>query len=81
MLEADVGLSPDQKAPVNTLLAEMKARRRAVKEDASLSPAYKRTTGTAVSHEIVGQIRSLMTPEQLAKWKKLQEGIRAARGR
>jgi hypothetical protein len=78
-LDADVGLSPEQKAAVNTLLAEMKAGRRAVKQDASLSAADKKTKTTALNREIFAKIKALMTPEQFAKWEKLQEAIRATR--
>jgi hypothetical protein len=62
------------------LLAKLKADRRALKEDASLSPEDKKKTAS-VNQEIFGKIKALMTAEQYTKWEKLQAAIRASRSK
>lgn len=81
-LEAAVGLTEEQKTKVNALLNELKEKRRAIKEDASLSADEKKAKGKTLNEEIQGKsgkIKALMTEEQFAKWQKLQEARRAAR--
>ncbi len=81
-LEVAVGLSDEQKSKVATLLTELKAKRRAIKEDVGLSSEEKKTQTTALNHEILGKggrINAVMTDEQFARWDKLQQAIRAAR--
>ncbi len=81
-LEAEAGLSAEQKTKVDALLTELKAKRRAIKEDASLSADEKKSKNKAINEEIQGKdgkIKALMTAEQFAKWQKLQEARRAAR--
>lgn len=82
ILEAAVGLTEEQKTKVNALLNELKEKRRAIKEDASLSADEKKAKGKTLNEEIQGKngkIKALMTEEQFAKWQKLQEARRAAR--
>jgi periplasmic protein CpxP/Spy len=81
-LEADAGLNDEQKAQVNALLNELKEKRRAIKEDASLSSEEKKAKTKALNQEIQGKdgkIKAVMTVEQFAKWEKLQEARRAVR--
>ena len=81
-LDAEVGLSDEQKSKVEGLLSELKQERRAIKEDASLSDEQKKAKTKAINEDILGKdgkIKALMTAEQFAKWQKLQEAIRAAR--
>lgn len=81
-LDAEVGLSAEQKTKVEGLLSELKQKRRAIKEDASLSDEQKKAKTKTLNEDILGKdgkIKALMTAEQFAKWQKLQEAIRAAR--
>jgi hypothetical protein len=81
-LEAEVGLTAEQKTKVNGLLSELKEKRRAIKEDATLSDDQKKAKGKALNEEIQGKngkIKAVMTAEQFAKWEKLQEARRATR--
>jgi lipase chaperone LimK len=81
-LDAEVGLSSEQKTKVEGLLSELKQKRRAIKEDASLSDEQKKAKTKAINEDILGKdgkIKALMTAEQFAKWQKLQDAIRAAR--
>jgi len=81
-LDEAVGLSAEQKAKVSALLRELNEKRRAIKEDTSLSSEEKKTKTKALNEEIQGKdgkIKALMTAEQFAKWEKLQAARRAAR--
>jgi hypothetical protein len=81
-LEAEVGLSAEQKTKVSALLNELKAKRRAINEDASLSADVKKAKTKALNEEILGKdgkIKKLMTAEQFAKWQKAQDALRASR--
>jgi len=81
-LESELGLTAEQKTKVDGLLSELKQKRRAIKEDRSLSDEQKKAKTKALNEEIQGQdgkIKALMTAEQCAKWQKLQDAIRAAR--
>jgi protein CpxP len=81
-LDAEVGLSAEQKNKVDALLSELKQKRRAIKEDVSLSAEQKKANNKAINEEILGKdgkIKALMTAEQFAKWQKLQDARRASR--
>jgi len=78
-LEAEVGLTEEQKTKVAALLAEMKEKRSAVRKDASLSPEDQKAKTKAVNDEVYGKIKAVMTPEQYVKWEKLQQARRDAR--
>jgi hypothetical protein len=78
-LEAEVSLTEEQKTKVAALLTEMKGKRRAVSEDASLSKEDKKAKTKVVNHEITEKIKAAMTPEQYTKWEKLQQARRDAR--
>ena len=76
-LEADLGLTPELTAKVEALMKEQNARRKQMYKDASLSEAEKEAKNKAIVEETRGKIKAAMTPEQYAKWQKLQEARKA----
>lgn len=78
-LEADIGLNAEQKAKVTALLDQMKSKRRAIKENASLDRDQKKQQTKVSDEAIRAQIKAAMSAEQFAKWDKLQEAIRLTR--
>jgi periplasmic protein CpxP/Spy len=79
-LEAEVGLTEDQKTQVAVLLRQTHEMRRAVRNDTSLTDEEKKAKMRTIVPEINGKIKALMSEEQYAKWQTLQAARRAAKG-
>jgi periplasmic protein CpxP/Spy len=79
-LEAEVGLTEEQKTQVAALLRQTHEMRRAIRNDTSLTDAEKKAKMKTVVPEINVKIKALMSEEQYGKWETLQAARRAAKG-
>lgn len=76
-LEADLGLSAELSAKVDTLMKDQNARRKELSKDVSLSEADKTAKNKAIVAETREKIKAVLTPEQYTKWEKLHEARKA----
>jgi periplasmic protein CpxP/Spy len=79
-LAEELGLSDDQKTKFQEVMKEQGDKRKALREDTSLSDDDKKTKGKALRDETDAKIKAILTAEQYEKWQKLQQGRRGPGG-
>lgn len=64
-----MNLTPAQKTKMQALMTNARAKSLAIRDNATLTPAQKRTQMQAISKEYMAKINAILTPAQLAKMK------------
>lgn len=75
-----LGLSPEQIAQLKAARSAAATNIKAVRADATLTPEQKRTRVREIVASTRTQMRSVLTPEQQAKFKQLRQSFRHRRG-
>ena len=76
----ELGLSEDQKTKMADVQKEMGEKRKALREDTSLSEEEKRAKGKALREEADAKFKGILTAEQFEKWQKMQQTRRGPGG-
>jgi Spy/CpxP family protein refolding chaperone len=71
-LAAELNLTADQKEQLRQAVQKQAGRARALRANTSLNQAHKRQQLRAMHQELQAKIKSILTPEQLAKWQQLR---------
>src|SRR5262245_32836487 len=72
-LSSELNLDADQKTKVTALLEKQAKQRREIMGDTSLPRDERRDKMRALMQDENKEMKSILTPEQLEKWKKLRE--------
>ena len=78
-MDSELKLSPEQKTKVTGLFEEETKKRQELRADTSLSREEKREKGQAMMAEQQKKLKTILTPDQFAKWQKMLEEFRARR--
>jgi Spy/CpxP family protein refolding chaperone len=70
----DLNLTEDQKPKFQAIMKGAGEKRKALREDTSLSQEDKKAKGKALMEDVTKQMKELLTPEQFAKWEKMAPG-------
>lgn len=73
MLSEKLNLTDDQKAKIKPILEDQMKQMKAVHEDSSLSAEQKHDKMKSIHDSSHEQINAVLTPEQQAKFKEMQE--------
>jgi periplasmic protein CpxP/Spy len=73
MLSEKLNLTDDQKAKLKPILQEQMQQMKAVHEDSSLAPEQKRGKMKSIHESFREQVNAVLTPEQQAKFKEMQQ--------
>lgn len=73
MLSEKLDLTNEQKAKLKPILEDQAQQMKAVHDDTSLSPEQKRAKMKAMHESLHDQINAVLTTEQQAKFKQLQQ--------
>jgi protein CpxP len=66
-------LSDDQKPKVEAIMKGAMEKGRALREDTSLTPEEKKDKVKAIKDDMATQLKTVLTPEQFAKWQELSK--------
>lgn len=80
MMQKRLGLSDDQMTQVKAIFADGKTKMDALRANASLAPADRRTQAMAVREEQMTKVRAVLTPEQQTKFDAMQARMQERRG-
>jgi Spy/CpxP family protein refolding chaperone len=67
-LAQELNLTPDQKQQLKPVLQEQAQKLRALRANKSLTQAQKGQQLVAIRQDLVARIKTILTPDQLAKW-------------
>jgi Spy/CpxP family protein refolding chaperone len=73
MLTEKLNLTDEQKAKIKPILEDQEHQLKAIREDTSLSQEQKSAKKKAIHESFHGQINSVLTPEQQAKFKQMKQ--------
>ncbi len=73
----ELNLTDDQKPKFQEIMKGAMEKRKALREDTSLTPEDKKAKAKAIQEDIATQMKALLTPDQFTKW---QELVKHARG-
>ena len=68
----ELGLTPEQKEKLQTIVRERMEKLRDLRQDTSLSPQEKREKFQTALEETTAEVKKVLTPEQFEKWKAKQ---------
>jgi len=69
-------LTDDQKPKIEALMKSSMEKRKALREDTSLSMEDKKAKAKAIQEDMAAQMKAVLTPEQFAKFEKMSQGMR-----
>ena len=69
-------LTDEQKPKVEALMKASMEKRKALREDTSLSMEDKKAKAKAIQEDMAAQMKAVLTPEQFAKFEKMSQGMR-----
>lgn len=69
----EVGASEEQAAKIREILKDQMEQQRALRQNADLAPEQRRSKMTEIRTAVTAKIKAILTPEQFAKYEKLQE--------
>jgi len=72
-------LTDEQKPKVEAIQKGAAEKRKALREDTTLSQEDKRAKAKAIQEDTATQMKAVLTPEQFAKWEKMSQGMRGNR--
>jgi hypothetical protein len=79
-LTTDLSLTDAQKPKVKAVLEETAKKARELRDDSSLSQEQRREKRTAITEEESKSMKAILTPEQMEKYKNLQQQFRRGQG-
>ncbi len=77
----ELGLTDTQKEQFKPILKAEFAKKKALREDQSLTRLEKLEKLKAIRAELLPQVKEILTPEQLEKWQKIHQQRQAKAGR
>ena len=77
-LKQELGLTPAQVAKIRPIFEKAGAQLKALRDNTSLPAAQKRQKMRQIFAASAQQIRPILTPQQLQKWKQIREEHRTA---
>jgi Spy/CpxP family protein refolding chaperone len=81
VIATQLALTDDQKTKAKPALEEMQQKLSALRQDTSITdPVERRTKTQGIRDAATAKLKEILTPEQLAKWLKLQTGTRPLPG-
>jgi Spy/CpxP family protein refolding chaperone len=75
-LAKTLDLTEDQKPKVAAIMKEAGEKRKALREDTSLSQEDKRAKAKALQADTTAQMKAVLTADQFAKYEKMGPGMR-----
>jgi len=72
-------LTDEQKPKVEAIMKDAGEKRKALREDTSLSQEDKRAKAKAIQEDTTAKMKAVLTPEQFAKFEKMGPGMRGNR--
>ena len=66
-----LNLTDDQKPKVEAIMKGAQEKRKALREDTSLTSEEKKDKAKAIQEETSTQLKAVLTPEQFAKWQEM----------
>jgi Spy/CpxP family protein refolding chaperone len=69
----ELGLTDDQKTKFKAVLADQQTQLRSLRADTSLAPEDKRAKAKEIRAATLTQLKTILTPDQLAKWQNLMQ--------
>jgi protein CpxP len=66
-------LTDDQKPKVQEIIKGAMEKRKALREDTSLTPEEKKDKAKAIQDDTATQLKAVLTPEQFAKWQEMSK--------
>lgn len=72
-MKSDLGLTDDQAAKIQQIMADQRKAMKGLKEDSSLTDDQKKQKHQAARAEVDAKISALLTPEQKAKWDEMKK--------
>lgn len=76
----ELGLTAEQQPKFKEIMKDAMDKRKALREDTSLSTEDKRAKAKAIQEEVTKQMKELLTAEQFAKWEKMSQANRRPPG-
>ena len=76
-LAKELNLTEDQKPKFQEIIKARGRKRKALREDASLTPEERKAKVKAIQEDTTTQMKALLTPEQFAKWQECSKHARA----
>jgi len=70
-MRSHMNLTDAQKPQVEAIIKGAMEKRRALREDTSLTPEEKRDKAKAIQEDTSTQLKAVLTPEQFAKWQEM----------
>jgi Spy/CpxP family protein refolding chaperone len=67
----ELGLTDDQKTKFKAVLTDQQTQLRSLRADATLTPEDKRAKAKEIRAATLTQLKTILTPDQLAKWQTL----------
>ena len=72
-------LTDEQKPKFDAIMKGSMEKRKALREDTSLSQDDKRAKGKSIMEDTNTQLKALLTADQFSKWEKMAQGMRGNR--
>lgn len=69
----EIGASEDQAAKIRDILRDQMDQQRALRQNADLTPEQRRAKMSEIRSATTAKIKGILTPDQFAKYEKLQE--------
>ena len=76
----ELNLTDDQKPKFKEIMTGAQAKRKALRDDTSLSAEDKKAKAKAIQEETTKEMKALLTEEQFTKWQKMAQGMRRPPG-
>lgn len=73
MMQKHLNLSDDQTAKIKAIFADGRSQMEALRANQSLAPQDRRAQAQSLMQDEQGKIDAVLTPDQQAKWHKMQE--------
>jgi protein CpxP len=75
----ELNLTDDQKPKFQEILKSTADKRKALREDTSLTSEEKKAKAKALQEDTSTQMKALLTPEQFTKWQEMSKKMRGNR--
>jgi Spy/CpxP family protein refolding chaperone len=75
-----LALTDDQKTKAKPVFEELQQKRADLRKDTSLKPADRRAKVKEIRDAATAKLKDILTPEQLEKWQKMEQGNRRPPG-
>jgi Spy/CpxP family protein refolding chaperone len=68
---AELKLTDEQKPKFEAVMKEAGEKRRALRDETSLTPEQRREKMMAIQEEVKTKLKAILTPEQMTKWEEM----------